>query len=365
MSAPLKVLLVSLLLLLWLLFSHWIYSPCYQCNQIENRAPLLFEWNKAAGITNAQFADLKTKLTSQCADGEVLEITGYYFTEEKNDSEFANLGLARAAALKTLLAPELAAEQIVLNGRAANMPADANKNPQKQLFEGAEFICKKSIPLYSNWTNGTALKGAGFAAYYADILAKRQAGEQLEIIGLYYAEEENNTDFENLGLARANAVKELFLADVPSDQIVLTSREIGETDEVRTNDFLSAAISWRKGSRTLERLDDRVVIRFPFNSVKKDFDPVVDEYLAQLAEQLKTSGQKVELTGHTDNVGGAEANEKLALRRAKMIRDVLRKKGVNRNQIITLSQGENAPVASNNTEEGRHENRRTEVKILD
>lgn len=359
-----KVLIVSLLFLLWLLFSHWIYSPCYQCKQIEQRVPLLFKWNQPVGITNAKFADLKNDLVTKCATGEALEITGYYFADETNNSEFANLGLARAQAVQSMLLPEIAENSIRLNAVEAVLPADKNKKPQQQLFEAIEFNCKKGIPLYSNWTVGTANQGAGFKTYYADILAQRNEGQQLEIVGLYYEDEKNNTNFANLGLARANAVKEIFLADVAEEQIILTSRKISETAAARTEDFLSAEVNWRAGARTLEKLEDRVVIRFPFNSVKKDFDPAVDAYLKELAEELKNSGDKVELTGHTDNVGGTAANEKLAMRRAKMIRDVLRKQGVKRSQIITRSEGENAPVASNETEEGRHENRRTEVKVI-
>lgn len=365
MTAPIKVLIVAILTLLWFLFSHWMYAPCYHCNQMVDRGPLLFEWNNADGITNEKFAAYKQDLISKCAEGEVLEITGFYFPTEKNTSTFADLGLARANDIKELLAPEIAADQMVLQSEEATMPADANKNPQEAVFEAAEFNCKKGIPLYSNWTRGEALQGAGFEAYYADILANRNDNEQLEIVGLYYEDEENTTDFDNLGLARANRVKELFLQDVPEDQIFLTSRKITETDGVRENDFLSANVSWREGARVLEKLDDRVVIRFPFNSVKKDFDPAVDTYLVQLAEKLKKEGGKVELTGHTDNIGGASANETLGMRRAKMIRDVLRRKGVKRSQIITLSKGETDPVASNDTEDGRHENRRTEVRMIE
>lgn len=365
MTAPIKVLIVAILTLLWFLFSHWMYSPCYHCNQIADRGPLLFEWNNADGITNEKFAAYKQELVGKCAEGEVLEITGFYFPEEKNSSAFADLGLARANDIKELLMPEIEAEQIVLSSELAVMPQDDDKNPQNAVFEAAEFNCKKRIPLYSNWKNGVALQGAGFASYYADIIANRNDDEQLEIVGLYYEGEENITEFANLGLARANQVKEMFLQDIPEEQIVLTSRKISETDGVRENDFLSANVSWRKGARTLEELDDRVVIRFPFNSVKKDFDPAVDTYLAKLAEKLKNEGGKVELTGHTDNIGGSAANEKLGLRRAKMIRDVLRRKGVKRKQIITLSKGETDPVASNDTEDGRHENRRTEVRVIE
>ncbi|HMR42403.1 MAG TPA: OmpA family protein, partial [Saprospiraceae bacterium] len=69
-------------------------------------------------------------------------------------------------------------------------------------------------------------------------------------------------------------------------------------------------------------------------------------------------------TGHTDNVGEADENMKLGARRAGAIKDILVKSGVNANQITTDSKGESQPVASNDTEEGRHDNRRVEVRLI-
>ena len=64
-----------------------------------------------------------------------------------------------------------------------------------------------------------------------------------------------------------------------------------------------------------------------------------------------------------DSDGEETSNFTLAERRAKVIRDILRKKGVPRAQIITESKGETEPTAPNDTDTNRRLNRRVEVKL--
>lgn len=70
------------------------------------------------------------------------------------------------------------------------------------------------------------------------------------------------------------------------------------------------------------------------------------------------------LEGHTDNVGDADANQKLALDRANAVKAYLVKNGVKDSQVTTASAGETKPIASNDTEEGKRLNRRVEMMIV-
>lgn len=72
----------------------------------------------------------------------------------------------------------------------------------------------------------------------------------------------------------------------------------------------------------------------------------------------------IEIIGHTDNVGGVDYNQKLSEQRAESVRDYLVSKGLDRNKISTLGLGESQPIANNNTDEGRAENRRVELQVL-
>ena len=72
----------------------------------------------------------------------------------------------------------------------------------------------------------------------------------------------------------------------------------------------------------------------------------------------------VEIGGHTDNVGDNYSNQKLSEARANVVRTYLLEKGIAPGRITAVGYGETRPVASNDTPEGRQQNRRTEVKIL-
>lgn len=73
---------------------------------------------------------------------------------------------------------------------------------------------------------------------------------------------------------------------------------------------------------------------------------------------------RIELGGHTDNVGQDDANKRLSEQRAKAVYEYLIKKGIAADRLTYKGYGETQPVATNDTEEGRGENRRTEIKVL-
>jgi OOP family OmpA-OmpF porin len=73
---------------------------------------------------------------------------------------------------------------------------------------------------------------------------------------------------------------------------------------------------------------------------------------------------RIEISGHTDNVGTAERNKQLSGDRANSVRDYLASKGVDASRITTRGAGPDEPVAENKTAAGRQKNRRIEFKIL-
>ena len=73
---------------------------------------------------------------------------------------------------------------------------------------------------------------------------------------------------------------------------------------------------------------------------------------------------EIEISGHTDNTGSAENNERLSRLRAKAVRDYLISKGGDINRITYKGYGPRQPIASNDTKEGRKLNRRTEFQVL-
>ena len=73
---------------------------------------------------------------------------------------------------------------------------------------------------------------------------------------------------------------------------------------------------------------------------------------------------KIEISGHTDNVGSDAYNKKLSLGRAKAVVDFLIDNGIDSDRLTSAGYGESQPIETNETEEGRQMNRRTEFKVL-
>ena len=87
--------------------------------------------------------------------------------------------------------------------------------------------------------------------------------------------------------------------------------------------------------------------------------------LNDLAEVMRVKKKMVvEIAGHTDDVGDDAANLKLSQARAESVRDYLVKKGIAGDRVTAKGYGETQPAATNQTEEGKQQNRRTEVRVI-
>jgi OOP family OmpA-OmpF porin len=108
----------------------------------------------------------------------------------------------------------------------------------------------------------------------------------------------------------------------------------------------------------------RLKVNFDFD--KSDIKPQYHQELADFAAYMKQqqSFTVVEIAGHTDSKGADDYNQKLSERRAKAVRDYLVTNfGLDGSLFSARGYGESKPVASNDTEEGRAENRRMEAEL--
>jgi len=109
------------------------------------------------------------------------------------------------------------------------------------------------------------------------------------------------------------------------------------------------------------RLND---IYFDFNSVqlKPESIMVMDEFYLFLNENPTL---KISIEGHTDNIGSVVDNQVLSENRSKSVYDYLVKRGIQINRMSYKGFGESVPIESNETEDGRARNRRTEFVIIE
>ncbi len=102
-----------------------------------------------------------------------------------------------------------------------------------------------------------------------------------------------------------------------------------------------------------------------FETGKSILRPESSPALNDLVEIMKLKPKMViEIDGHTDNVGTPESNMTLSLGRANAVRNYLIQHGIAATRVSAQGFGETQPVETNDTDEGRQQNRRTEVKII-
>jgi OOP family OmpA-OmpF porin len=101
-----------------------------------------------------------------------------------------------------------------------------------------------------------------------------------------------------------------------------------------------------------------------FETGKASFQKETDNILQAMVVIFKEYPQAdFAIEGHTDSVGSKSTNEALSGRRANAVRDYLITKGINADRLTANGFGEEFPIASNKTRNGRKENRRVEVKL--
>jgi len=105
-------------------------------------------------------------------------------------------------------------------------------------------------------------------------------------------------------------------------------------------------------------------IEFEFGSSKltKQAYDLLDQIYAILNNN-STAWTKIIVSGHTDNIGPKSVNQQLSIARAQAVKDYLVKKGISASAITVAGYGEDKPIASNDTPEGRQKNRRVEFEI--
>lgn len=108
--------------------------------------------------------------------------------------------------------------------------------------------------------------------------------------------------------------------------------------------------------------DDKI----KFSSGRAQLTAQAGQELDQLVAKLKADNQPVfiEIQGHTDATGSDALNQQLGLKRAEAVRLYLARAGLPLARMSTISYGETAPLADNNSREGRSTNRRVQLIVM-
>ena len=117
----------------------------------------------------------------------------------------------------------------------------------------------------------------------------------------------------------------------------------------------------RDGDNITLNMPGAITFGFDSSALQPQFRPVLDDLAVTLNEYNQTI---VEVAGHTDSVGDAAYNQTLSEQRAATVANYLAGRGVIRDRMITIGAGETRPIASNDTEAGRAQNRRVEITLV-
>jgi outer membrane protein OmpA-like peptidoglycan-associated protein len=119
---------------------------------------------------------------------------------------------------------------------------------------------------------------------------------------------------------------------------------------------------------SVSRQGDRIELVMPSNitfdtnssSIKPTFYDVLHSVGLVLKEYNKTL---INITGHTDNTGSDQYNQDLSRRRAQSVAQYLTSQGIDPTRVAAQGMGESRPIASNETPQGRQQNRRVQVDL--
>lgn len=117
----------------------------------------------------------------------------------------------------------------------------------------------------------------------------------------------------------------------------------------------------RDGDVIKLNLPDAVTFDFNSAALKPQFYPALDQVAGTMADYNQTV---VEISGHTDSVGSDDYNQKLSEQRAASVSNYLVGKGLMRQRFEVVGMGERYPVASNDNDAGRAQNRRVEIRVV-
>jgi len=165
-----------------------------------------------------------------------------------------------------------------------------------------------------------------------------------------YMDEKRLANIPNASFTRSKGVLiRLEGSDDEQDAVYLTRIRVAESQKT-IYDALSSTGRWATQG-------------ILFDTGKSDVKPESTPTLKQIATALKEHPElKVEIQGHTDNVGKADANLKLSESRAMAVKATLTKEyGVGEGQLTAKGYGDTKPSADNKTSEGRANNRRVEL----
>ena len=213
----------------------------------------------------------------------------------------------------------------------------------------------------------------------------------LDIVGHYKSDEKEAANFESLGFARADAIKQYLISQGIPEAKITTKSNLNDTMKADANSVLFGPVTFNllgessEGTNT-EKLNPTAnaeeETKAKMNALKNSIlsNPLEPDFkhsefnfkisnsqrkkITAIVKYLKNvEDSSLSIIGHTDSSASSRTNYKLGQKRADFVKNILIKNGAPAKKIKTFSKGEDSPIASNATEAGKKKNRRVEYKL--
>lgn len=199
----------------------------------------------------------------------------------------------------------------------------------------------------------------------------------IDITGYYKSNETNNSAYPNLGLARANAVKNYLVSSGVSVKQINTTSTLNDAINPNEENILFGPLNFGvlttnpSNSAANEALklacnaikDKPITLYFQTGQAAINLTTEQRQKIADISHCVDQLDMKILIIGHTDNTGDANINISLGQKRADFAKAYLVSNGILSSNIETSSKGQMEPIADNATQPGRAKNRRTVITI--
>jgi len=202
--------------------------------------------------------------------------------------------------------------------------------------------------------------------------------KRIDVIGLYTKDEENTSAFPDLGLARANSIKNYLNTKAVPSRLINMSSELRDNIYPDANGLLSGPVNFSistvdegdtSAKDNLKTLGEEIkanplTLYFKTGAATINLTAEQRQKVSKIVTYTdKVDNSSINVIGHTDNTGNRNSNIQLGKRRADFVADFLARNGISRAKIQTSSKGPDQPIADNATDEGKAKNRRVIVTI--
>ncbi len=263
-------------------------------------------------------------------------------------------------------------KNLVLTGAVAAILAACATAPQRseQLEQARAEVQTLSQEPLAQQAAGKDLESARRSLQQADMALQQK--QPPAVVDHYAYIARRHAEAGEARVSEAHSRQEVASADEERNKILMESRTRDATnarEQAATAQAQLANAQQQLADLQAKQTDRGVVVTLGdvlFDTGQATLKPGADLAMNRLATFLAANPQtRILIEGHTDSRGSDELNEALSERRARAVATELQSRGIPAEQLQTLGRGKAYPVASNDTAEGRQQNRRVEIVFSD